>query len=41
MNPAYINDAALDVDEVDPIDLATLVSGNAPIIAAPASEVER
>ena len=39
MNPAYINEAALDVDEVDPIDLAPLVSGNAPIVTAPASEV--
>ena len=39
MNPAYINEAALDVDEVDPIDLAPLVSGNAPIITVPASEV--
>ena len=39
MNPAYINEAALDVDEVNPRDLAPLVSGNAPIITAPASEV--
>ena len=39
MNPAYINEAALDVDEVDPIDLTPLVSGNAPIVTAPASEV--
>ena len=40
MNPAYINEAALDVDEVDPTDLAPLVSGNAPIVTAPASEDE-
>ena len=40
MNPAYINEAALDVDEVDPRDLAPLVSGNAPIVTAPASEDE-
>ena len=38
MNPAYINEAALDVDEVDPADLAPLVSGNASIVTAPASE---
>jgi len=37
MNPAYINEAALDVDEVDPADLAPLVSGNASIVTAPAS----
>jgi len=41
MNPAYINEAALDVGEEDPIDLAPLVSGNAPIVTAPASESER
>ena len=40
MNPAYINEAALDVDEVDPADLAPLVSGNASIVTAPASEDE-
>ena len=38
MNQAYINEAALDVDEVDHVDLAPLVSGNAPIVTAPASE---
>ena len=37
-NPAYVAKAALDVDEVDPADLAPLVSGTAPIITAPASE---
>ena len=40
MNPAYINEATLDVDEVDPPDLAPLVSGNASIVTAPASEDE-
>ena len=40
MNPAYMNEAALDVDEVDPADLAPLVSGNASIVTAPASEDE-
>jgi len=40
MNPAYIKEAALDVDEVDPADLAPLVSGNASIVTAPASEDE-
>ena len=40
MNPAYINeDVDVDVDEVDPVDLAPLVSGNAPIVTAPAQEV--
>ena len=37
-NPAYVAEAALDVDGVDPADLAPLVSGNAPIVTAPASE---
>ena len=37
-NPAYVAEAALDVDGVDPVDLAHLVSGNAPIVTAPASE---
>ena len=37
-NPAYVAEAALDVDEVDPADLAPLVSGTAPIVTAPASE---
>ena len=40
MNPAYINEAALDVDEVDPTNLAPLVSGNASIVTVPASEDE-
>ena len=40
MNPAYINEATLDVDEEDPPDLAPLVSGNASIVTAPASEDE-
>ena len=40
MNPAYINEAALDVDEADPADLAPLVSGNASIVTSPASEDE-
>ena len=40
MNPAYINEAALDVDEVDPIDLTPLVSGNTPIVTVLASEDE-
>ena len=38
MNQAYINEAALDVDEVDPVDLAPLASGNAPIVTAPDTE---
>ena len=29
-NPAYVTEATLDVDEVDPVDLAPLVSGTAP-----------
>ena len=40
MNPAYINEAALDVDEVDPTNLAPLVSGNASVVTVPASEDE-
>ena len=38
MNQAYINEAALDEDEVNPVDLAPLISGNAPIVTAPDSE---
>ena len=37
-NPAYVDEAALDEDGIDPADLAPLVSGNAPIVTAPASE---
>ena len=37
-NPAYVAEVELDEDEVDPTDLAPLVSGNAPIVTAPASE---
>ena len=37
-NPAYVADVELDEDEVDPADLTPLVSGNAPIVTAPASE---
>ena len=37
-NPAYVADVELDEDEVDPTDLTPLVSGNAPIVTAPASE---
>ena len=40
MDLAYIDEAVLDVDEVDPVDLAPLVSGNAPIVTAPTSEDE-
>ena len=40
MNPAYIKEAALDVDEVDPANLAPLVSGNASVVTVPASEDE-
>ena len=40
MNPAYINEAALDVDEVDPTNLAPLVSGNASVVTVSASEDE-
>ena len=39
-NPAYVADVELDEDEVDPADHTPLVSGNAPIVAAPASEDE-
>ena len=39
-NSAYVADVELDEDEVDPVDLAPLVSGNDPIVAAPASEDE-
>jgi len=37
-NPAYVAEVELGEDEVDPTDLAPLVSGNAPIVTAPASE---
>ncbi len=37
-NPAYIEE--LDGDEVDPADLAPLISGNAPIVTVPALEDE-
>ena len=37
-NPAYVVEVELDEDGVDPTDLAPLVSGNAPIVTAPASE---
>ena len=37
-NPAYVAEVELDEDGVDPADLAPLVSGNAPIVTAPASE---
>ncbi len=37
-NPAYVAEAALDVDEVDPADLAPLVCGTAPIVTVPASK---
>ena len=37
-NPAYIE--GLDGDEVDPADLAPLISGNTPIVTVPASEDE-
>ena len=37
-NPAYIEE--LDGDEVDPADLAPLISGNTPIVTVPASEDE-
>ena len=37
-NPAYVAEAPLDVDGVDLADLPPLVSGNAPIVTAPASE---
>ena len=39
-NSAYVADVELDEDEVDPVDLAPLVSGNDPIVTAPASEDE-
>ena len=34
---AYVAEVELDEDGVDPIDLAPLVSGNAPIVTAPSS----
>ena len=38
-NPAYVTEATPeDIDEVDPTNLAPLVSGSAPIVTAPASE---
>ena len=37
-NPAFIEE--LDGDEVDPADLAPLISGNTPIVTVPASEDE-
>ena len=37
-NPAYVAEVELDENEVYPADLALLVSGNAPIVTAPASE---
>ena len=37
-NPAYIEE--LDGEEVDPADLAPLISGNTPIVTVPASEDE-
>ena len=39
-NPAYVADVEPDEDEVDPANLTPLVSGNAPIVTAPASEDE-
>ena len=37
-NPAYVVEIKLEEDGVDPVDLAPLASGNAPIVTAPASE---
>ena len=37
-NPAYVVEDELDEDGVDSVDLAPLVSGNDPIVTAPASE---
>jgi len=43
-NPAYVaaevEDDQDDVEEIDSVDLAPLVSGSAPIVTAPASEDE-
>ena len=40
-NPAYTEEPEPDEDEeVDPADLAPLISGNTPIITIPASEDE-
>ena len=40
-NPAYVEEPEPDEDEeVDPADLAPLISGNTPIITIPASEDE-
>ena len=34
-NPAYVEEEELDEDEVDPADLAPLVSGDSPIVTVP------
>ena len=34
-NPAYVEEEELDKDEVDPADLAPLVSGDSPIVTVP------
>ena len=39
-NPAYIEEVELDEDEVDPADLAPLISGDIPIVTVPALEDE-
>ena len=39
-NPAHIEEVELDRDEVDPVDLTPLISGDTPIITVPALEVE-
>ena len=39
-NPAYVEEVEQDEDDVDPADPTPLVSGNAPIVTASASEDE-
>ena len=39
-SPAVVGELELDGDEVDPADLAPLISGNTPIVTVPASEDE-
>ena len=40
LNPAYVEEAELDEDGVNPANLIPFVSGNTPIITVPASEDE-
>ena len=40
-NPAYLREVELDEDEVNPVDLVPLVSGDTPMISVPTSEDEQ